>query len=241
MPSVAQQPSAAARPRRPQLAFLVRATVLLVVSLALWWMFLVDPLLTWTRLSGRVVLSLVPGAASGQKVTVRPDDIWLLQLPVPAEAQNRADLQQLAGGAQPHRVRSFKMTTSRGQVALYTVAVPIFLALMFCVGMPVKEFLRSLAIGCGILLLLMPIDLAIYGMTTIRDYFHIQPSPAVGFLWSAAGYMNSEVFPYLVPLFLALWLNRPMRQQIFSWVPAGVSRETPAAEQAKPQKKKRRR
>ncbi len=226
-------------PSSPQLRFLLRATGLLLVALFAWWIFLLDPLLAWTRATGSIALDLLPGSASGDHVTVKPDGNWLLQLPVPTEALSRPDLRQLAGSGGSRGVRSFKMEVSRGQVALYTVAVPIFLALMFSVIMPFKEMLRALGTGCGILLLLMPVALTLWGLSTIRAYFHIASSPGVQFLWSSAGYLNSEVLPYLVPLFLAVWLNRALRTQIFSLVPAGPP--APASPAVRRDKKKRRR
>jgi len=222
---------------RPQLRFLLRATGLLLVALFAWWILLLDPLLVWMRLSGSLTLSLLPGAASGRHVDVKPDGNWLLRLPVPSAALDRPDLRQLA--SQTRGPRSFKMEVSRGQVALYTVAVPIFLALMLSVRLPVKDLLRSLAIGLGVLLLLMPMVLTLWGLSTIRAYFQIAGSPAVQFLWNSAGYLNSEVFPYLVPLFLSIWLNRALRAQIFALAPAAAP--TPAVEpSAAPRARKRR-
>lgn len=159
---------------------------------------------------------------------------------MPAAAAAREDLQRLAGGgspgAQPKKVRSFKFETSRAKVALFTVALPLYWALMLAV--PCSRLLRMLAYGSAAIAAMMPFTVTLYAMTTIRAYFHIQSAPWAGFLWSSAGYVNGEVLPYATSLFLGLWLNRELRAQIFSWVPAAESLpETTSA----PRDKKRRR
>lgn len=208
-----------------QLRFLLRACALLIGMLMVWWIFFLDPILSWVRGSGDFLLGVLPGAAEGSHIAVNPDGNWMLRLPVPAAAAQRADLQQMAGGGQPQKVRSFKIQTSRSKVALFTVSLPLFLALVFTVRMPGRQLIRALAWGIGILAGLMPFQLAMYGMATIRSYFHIASSPAVEFLWGSAGYLNTEVLPYLAPLFLALWLNQELRTQVFSWVPAPAQRQ----------------
>jgi hypothetical protein len=229
-------------PDSPQLRFLLRACALLIVLLVAWWIFLLEPILGWVRVSGDLLLGILPGAAEGTHVTVKPDGNWMLRLPVPAAAAAREDLQQLAGGGQlKKKVRSFQMETSRNKIALFTVAVPLFLALMFTVGMPWKDLARGLAYGCGILAVLMPVELAVHGMATIRAFFHIASTPLVGFLWGSAGYLNTEVLPYLAPLFLAVWLNRELRAQVFSWVPVSPDPAEAPARREKKQPKRRQR
>jgi len=224
---------------RPQIWFLLRAGVLVLTALVAWWIFLLDPLLDWMRVSGDFTLAVLPGAAAGQHVTIKPDGNWLLQLPVPSAAANRADLQRLASGgsAAPRKVRSFKMEVSRIQVALYTLPLPVFLALMFTAGLPLREMARSIALGCGIVALVMPLALTVWGVTTIREYFQIDSAPAIQFLRNGAAYLNNEVLPYLLPLLLAIGLNRELRAQIFSFVPA----EGPATQTGKRRRAAKRR
>jgi hypothetical protein len=224
----------------PQLRFLLRACGLVIVMLLVWWIFLLDPVLGWVRGSGDFLLGVLPGATEGSHVEIGPDGNWMLRLPVPAAAAQRGDLQQMAGGGRPKKVRSFKMQTSRSKVALFTVTLPLFLALLFSVRMPAKQLIRSLATGVAILAVLMPLALALFGMATIRAYFHIASTPAVEFLWGSAGYMNTEVLPYLVPLFLALWLNPQLRAQVFSWAPALVPPLAPPKEAALARRERKR-
>jgi hypothetical protein len=221
---------------KPQFRFLLRACAYLILMLLVWWIFLLDPLLGWMRVSGDWTLSMIPGATDGNHVTVLADGNWMVQLPVPAAAANRPDLQQAAGAK---KVRSFKMQTSRTQVALFTLAMPLFLALMLTVRPPWKEIWRPVAYGGGAILLMMPVVLALHGMATIREYFHIAGSPLVEFFWASAGYLNSEVFPYLVPLFLAVGLNKQLRAQVFALVPMGPPE--PASTDAPMSKKERKR
>jgi hypothetical protein len=209
-------------PDRPQFRFLLRACGLLAGMLLLWWILLLDPLLGWVRCAGDFVLGWAPGAAEGPHVTIEPDGNWMLRLPVPEAAAAREDLQRLAGagspGAQPRKVRSFKLEISRSRVALFTVALPLFWALMLAA--PGKKPLRMLVYGSAAIAAGMPFTLTLDGMETIRAYFHIHSTPFAGFLWSAAGYLNTEMLPYATPLFLALWLNRELRTQVFAWAPA---------------------
>ena len=206
-------------PVGPQFSFLLRALGLLIGTLLLWWVFLLDPLLGWVRASGDFVLGWAPGAVEGPHISLTPEGNWMLRLPVPAAAAGRADLQRMAGGgAQPRRVRSFKMETSRGKVAMFTVGMPLFWALMLAV--PGKKPWRALAYGSAGIAAMMPFAVTLNGMWTIRTYFHIGSTPWVGFLWSLAGYLNAEVLPFATPLFLVLWLNPELRTQVFSFVPA---------------------
>ncbi len=210
----------------PQLRFLLRAFGLLIGMLLLWWFLLLDPLLGWVHQSGDFVLGWMPGAAEGPHAIVKPDGNWMLRLPVPEAAAGREDLQRLAGGgspgAQPAKVRSFRLEITRTRVALFTVAMPLFWALMLAA--PGKRMLRMMAYGSAGIAAAMPFTLALDGMESIRTYFHIQSTPFFAFLWTAAGYMNSEVLPYAMPIFLGLWLNRELRAQVFAWVPAGEPR-----------------
>lgn len=226
---------------RPQFRFLLRACGILTGMFLVWWILLVDPLLVWVRYSGDLVLGWAPGAAEGEHITIKPDGNWMLRLPVPAAAAGRADLQQIAGagspGAQPKKVRSFKLEISRGKVALFTVALPLYWALMLAA--PGKKRLRMLAYGSAGIAVAMPFTLTLDGMGAIRLYFHIQSTPFTGFLWTAAGYLNSQVLPYAAPLFLALWLNPELRAQVFAWVPA--AEPLPEGPPTRRERKRRRR
>jgi len=229
-------------PAGPQFRFLLRALGLLMGMLLVWWVFLLDPLLGWVRASGDFVLGWAPGAVEGPHIGVNPDGNWTLRLPVPEAAGGRADLQQMAGGgapgAPPRRVRSFKMETSRGKVAMFTVGLPLFWALMLAAAG--KKPWRMLAWGSAGIAALMPFAVALNGMWTIRTFFHIESGPWVGFLWSVAGYVNAEVLPFATPLFLGLWLNPGLRTQVFSWMP--VVEAAPAdGPPARRQSKRRRR
>jgi len=190
--------------------------------LLLWWIFLLDPLLGWVRISGDFVLGWVPGATGGTHITVKPDGNWMVQVPAPAEASAQPEVQRITGGgsplARPKRLRAFKMEVSRTRVALFTVALPLFWALMLAA--PGKRLLRMVAYGSAGIAAAMPFAVTLDTMTTVRAYFHIQSTPLAGYLWHAAGYLNGEVLPYATPLFLGLWLNRELRAQILSWSPA---------------------
>src|SRR5271157_96333 len=163
-------------PDRPQYRFLLRAGGLLIGMFLVWWIFLLDPLLVWVRYSGDFVLGWAPGAAEGPNITIKPDGNWMLRLPVPAAAAAREDLQRIAGGgspgAQPKKVRSFKLEIPRSRVAMFTVALPLFWALMLAA--PGKRVLRMLAYGSAGIAAAMPFTLTLDGMETIRMYFHIQ-------------------------------------------------------------------
>jgi hypothetical protein len=213
---------------RPQLRFLLRACGLLIVMLVLWWFLLLDPLLGWVRISGDFVLGVLPGAADGTHITVKPDGNWMLRVPLPAAASSRGDLK---------KVRSIQMETLRDKVALFTVALPLYWA--FVLAAPGKSLWRALLYGSAIIAAIMPLAVAIHAVAAIRTYFHISSTPAVAFLWETAGYLNTEVLPYMVPLFLSLWLNRELRAQIFSFMPAEPRRDSQLTRREKKRQRRR--
>jgi len=86
----------------------------------------------------------------------------------------------------------------------------------------------------------MPLVLTICGLGLVRNYFHIAPSPAAQFFWNSAGYLSSEVYPYLFPLFLAVWLNRNLRTQLFAWASTVAPAEAPAPVEEKKRRRARR-
>ena len=203
----------------PQLRFLLRGSLLVVVMLTAWWMFLLDPLLGALRVSTALALHLAPGDGSTAHATNDPSGNWVLQVPLPAFVQRSDAVQKIFDPAlRPVRLRSLKLAIARDVPVLFSLVFPLFWAAALAAPFSRRTWKILLAgtalvylisIGCIILYSVYMIDRNLAYTTgasnTVLNFFE---------------YLNMYVVPYAAPLLIALALNADLRAQIFSTDPA---------------------
>jgi len=182
-----------------QLRFLLRASLLFIALLALWWFVLRLPLLDWVQFSSEFILQHLPGVHSPTSVNIEAGRVWNLQVPVP-------------GG------RSIHLRAEERLPTLYTVALPLFWAVLFA-GPWSRRLLRAFAIGTGILLMTPAISLLIYAAHVVKLNLYRSAAPALGYTLNFADYLGSSVMPYLFPPLLALALYPDLRSIILTGTP----------------------
>src|SRR5271169_325162 len=113
----------------PQLRFLLRGSLLVVVMLAVWWMLLLDPLLGVLRVSTGLALHLVPGDGSTAQASADPVGNWVLKVPVPGFVQRSDAVQKMFDPAvRPVPLPSLKLAISRDVPVLFSLVFPLFWA-----------------------------------------------------------------------------------------------------------------
>jgi len=198
------------------LRFLLRASGLLLAMLALWWWVALGPLLAGMRVSGGLVLRMLPGGGSAGGITVDARGDWILQVPVPASLAMRDSVQRAFGraaGAPPVKVRSFKLVVAERIPTFFTLPFPLYWALVLAAPRT-RRWWRVVAGGNALLAALAVLSLVGYAAYTIGTELHLIPTDS---LWNAAEYLNINVVSYLAPFVIALWLHGELRAQIFFW------------------------
>jgi len=206
-------------PASPQGRFLLRASGLFIVLLAMWWWLLLTPMLAGLRLSTRVLVWVMPGGSSASGVMVQPDGDWLLRIPVPGFLARQDAVQRAYGrapGAPPVNVRSFRLVIGERIPTFFTLGFPLFWALVPAAPRT-GQMWRLLAVGTGVLAVLAQLSLLFYAAFSIETNLHLATSATASTIWSALEYLNLNVVPYVTPVLLAAWLHTELRAQIFSW------------------------
>src|ERR1051326_8776411 len=99
-------------PASPQFRFLLRGSLLLLSMLALWWFFLLHPMLDGLRFVADLALGIAPGDSRVAAITVAPNGDWIVRVPISASIAARDPVQQAFGrapGAPPVKIRSFQL------------------------------------------------------------------------------------------------------------------------------------
>ena len=116
-------------PPNPQLRFLLRGSLLVVVMLTVWWMLLLDPLLGALRVSTGLALHLAPGNGSTAHATNDLSGNWVLQVPLPGFIQRSDAAQKMFDPAvRPVRLPSLKLAVARDVPVLFSLVFPLFWA-----------------------------------------------------------------------------------------------------------------
>src|SRR4029077_6662365 len=103
-----------------------------------------NPLLAWARISTDVLLNAIPGAPLQTGVTVLPDGVWVLQLPV------------RSGG----RSRNVRIEAQQRLPTQLTVALPLFWAILLAAPRS-RKIWRVFGVGTAVLLTIPPIAMLI--------------------------------------------------------------------------------
>jgi len=179
--------------------FLLRASILFIAFLALWWFVLRLPLLDWVQFSSEFILQHLPGVHSPTSVNIQTGRVWNLQVPVP-------------GGRSVHILAEERLPT------LYTVALPLYWAVLIAAPWS-RRLLRAVAIGTGILLLTPSLTLLTYAAHVVKLNLYRDAAPALGYFLNFADYLGSTVVPYVLPPLLALALYPDLRCLVLTGTP----------------------
>jgi hypothetical protein len=212
-------------PKNPLIRFLLRASGCLALSLAIWWILLLDPMLNALRLGTQFAMQFLPGDGAAAHAAITTNGNWLMQIPVPASVASLDTTQQLFGriskDAPPVRVRSLKLPVQSTFPVIFLASFPVFWALWIAAprkGATWRGFLTAHGVLAGISVL----SLVFYSVYTAVETLHLMPSGATGFLWFSGRYMAINVAPYVSPMLLALWFHHGLQRLIFSgegWPP----------------------
>lgn len=202
----------------PQLRFLLRGSLLLVGMLALWWWVLVDPLLGVLRVSADLALRLYPGMGWTQHITVDSEGNWNMEVPLPESVWRQPQVQALFGApaaGRPVRVRRVHFTPEAGMPARFTLAFPLYWAILLAAPRSRRWWQVALG-GTAIIWLLGLVSVFLYVANAVGAQLHVMTNDFPGFLLAAGEYLNLNVAPYMAPLLIALALHRELRWMVLS-------------------------
>jgi hypothetical protein len=182
-----------------QFRFLLRASLLFIALLALWWFVLRLPLLDWVQFSAEFILQHLPGVHSPTGVNIEAGRVWNLQVPVP-------------GGRSIHLLAEERIPTQ------YTVGLPLFWAVLFA-GPWSRRLLRAFVIGTAILLPIPAVFLLVYAAHVVKLNLYPNTAPALGYALNFADYLGPNFLPYLFPPLLALALYPDLRSVVLTGTP----------------------
>ena len=196
----------------PPLRFLLRATLLTATLLAVWWLVLLDPMLVGLRASAEFLIRALPGGNASYNIAVKAEGAWEIRLPVPVSILERAGYARVPGGP---GVRGVRLTIERQVLTGFTVALPVFWAVMLAAPRD-KRLWRNLATGSLFFGLLAPALVLIQAAATVRGIlFHGSHHPASVVLELAA-YLAGHVAPSALPVLAAVALNDGLRKQVMA-------------------------
>jgi len=182
-----------------QLRFLLRASLLLLALLAVWWFALRRPLLDWVQFSAELLLQSLPAVHSPTSVDVDAARVWDLQVPIP-------------GG------RSVHIRAGESVPTMFTVSLPLYWAILFA-GPWSRRLWTSFALGTAILLLLPPPSLLVYAAHVVKLNLFPHAAPALGYFLNFADYFSATVVPFVLPPLLALGLYPDLRSVVLTGLP----------------------
>jgi hypothetical protein len=182
-----------------QFRFLLRASLLFLALLALWWFVLRPPLLDWVQFSADLILQHLPGVHSPTGVHIEAGRVWNLQVPVP-------------GGRSVHVRAEERIPT------IYSVGLPLFWAVLFA-GPWSRRLLRAWAIGTAILLPIPAFCLLVYAAHVVKLNLYRSAAPALGYTLNFVDYVGVNFMPYLFPPLLALALYPDLRSIVLTGTP----------------------
>ena len=199
----------------PQLRFLLRGSLLVVVMLTVWWLLLLDPLLGTLRVSTGLALHLVPGNGSTAHATTDAFGNWVLQVPIPGFVQRSDAVQKMFEPAvRPVRLPSLKLAVARDVPVLFSLVFPLFWAAALA-GPFSRSTWKILLAGTAVVYLVSVGCIMLYSVYMI-DRNLAYTTGAANSVLNFVEYLNMYVVPYAAPLLIALALNADLRAQIFS-------------------------
>lgn len=227
-------------PRNPQSRFLLFALVWFAAVLAIWWMLLLDPMLSALRSASELVLHFLPGGSEVAQIRIQPDGNWLLRIPLPKAMGKLKSTQKIFGyypqDGKPVKVRSASIPMERQFPALFTVGLPFFWALWFAAPYGPNSLPAFLA-GSLVLAIVSVISFVFYTFCAVAVVLHFTPAGAEGFLLDMGRFLVLNIIPYAGPVLLAIGLNRGIQRLVLEGAaapaPANIVRRTGRAVHSK--------
>jgi hypothetical protein len=187
--------------------FLVRASVLLVASLVLWWFVLQDPLLSLLKFSIKCCGAFVTETGSGA---------WNFRVPL------EATIPKSAQQPVPMQIHSINFDVERSDVVVFTFTLPVYWAIVLAAPR-IRRVARPLILGTFLI--------AILEIVLLLCFLEIS-AHNIALQWSASRsdfakwslrfgeYLVVNVIPYLAPVVVVLALHRELRVEVFRSVEA---------------------
>ena len=126
--------------------FLLRGSALLIGLLIIWWLVLLDPMLSALQGMGNIAAPMVFGGNSGEFMREDSARNWNFSVPkkfiVPASELNLV----------PQQVKSIKFDVARADVLGFTFSLPVFWAVVLAAP-GWRRNLRPFLLGTGLIIL----------------------------------------------------------------------------------------
>jgi hypothetical protein len=211
---------------RPQTRFLLLGSALTVALLILWWLVLLNPLLTLLRGAVDACGIVIWSGQATFSVTETRGGGWSFEVPleatVPPSATNPA----------PQEIHSIGFDMEHSEVGAFAFGLPVFWALMLAAP-GWRRNLRPMLWGT---LAMAVLEIALV-LVTAELMAHItlarmvRAHDPVGHWFLRYGHaLTVNAIPYLMPFVVALGAHRELREQVFDW----AGREPVAANVAIP-------
>jgi hypothetical protein len=205
----------------PQISYLLRVLVLLIVLLTVWWVAL-DPILGSLRLSTELAFRVMFPFSAATEITVVPGG-WHIKAPVPQSIGQRDDIQQIFGRKSkadpPVKVRSLQLDIPPRRPTLFTVSLPFFWAMTIAAPWT-RRTLRILLIGTLALGFIATLSMVYDVVYTFVNFTHMVIGDFTRAVLDTVNYFNLNAVPYIAPMFSAVALNAALRTVIFTFQPA---------------------
>jgi hypothetical protein len=194
----------------PQAGFLLRATVLLIGLLTLWWF----------TLRGPMVYALKSAAGAFLAIDERPSGDWNVRVSIdrtiPSTPQH----------PEAQQIHSIDFDLAHSDAIAFTFSLPVFWAVILAAPGSFDRRLRLVLIGTAIMAAIEIVLLLVFSQIAARNLL-AQASGvdnAVASWGRKLGeYLTVSVAPYLVPFLVALSLDRNLARTIIGLQPPALS------------------
>jgi hypothetical protein len=195
--------------------------------LALWWWFLLTPVLAGMRAPAEFALGWLPGYGSEVRITAEPGGNWSVAAPVSltnAPLQDAVEnavrgLKDAAPNA-PRRIRSVRAVFTRASLSVFCLSVPLYWAILLAAPRG-KRRLRAALAGTALAAITGFLSLLLFLITSIDVYVQFVRGPVAQFALNLGSYMGQYLLPYAAPLLIAIWLDAEFRDRILSMAAPG--------------------
>ena len=194
--------------------FLLRGSALLIGLLILWWLVLLDPMLSALKGAGDIAASLIFGGNSSEFMREDSSRNWTFRVPtkiiVPAS--------RVMPMAQ--QINSIDFDVARTDVISFTFSLPVFWAVVLAVP-GWRRNLRPFLAGTGLIALVELLLLLTFAATSAHRAAAAMLSTRMGafesWLLRFSDYVTVLVVPYLAPIVVAFAVHPELRSGVLGW------------------------